>query len=73
MKWILIIFVFGYGDAIVPSMQQVEFDDRELCVTAKNYYESDGFKKRILDDINRSFLRIDVQCHQKNYPAKAVK
>lgn len=68
MKWILVLFVFGYGDAIVPSMQQIEFDDRSLCVTAKTYYESPGFKNRILDDINRAFLRIDAQCHQKNYP-----
>lgn len=67
MKWILVIFLFGYGDAIVPSITIAEFDDRSLCVTAKEYYESPGFKGRILNDINRSSLRIDVQCHQKNF------
>ncbi len=67
MKWVLIIFLFGYGDAIVPSITTVEFDDRNICVTAKQYYESQGFKNRILNDIQRASLRIDVQCHQKNY------
>ncbi len=68
MKWVLIIMIFGYGDAITPALLERQFDDRELCVRAKEYYESKSFKQRITSDFNRDTLRMDVQCHQLNYP-----
>lgn len=68
--WVLILFVFGYGDAIVPVITTTEFSDRGLCVVAKNYYESESFKNRILSNINRDTLRLDAQCFQKEYSKK---
>lgn len=73
MKWVLVMCIFGYGESVVPSFTQIEFDDRTLCVNAKNYYEGEGFKKRILNDLERTSLRFDVQCHQKNYLVKTEK
>lgn len=79
MKWTLIVLIIGasgFPDPIVPSSVTAEFDSRDLCVAAKQYYESEGFKRRMLQNSGKAFINLDVQCHQKDYlplPGKVQK
>lgn len=79
MKWTLILLFIGasgYSDPIVPSGIQTEFDGRDLCVAAKQYYESAAFKRKMLEGTGKSFINVDAQCHQKDYlplPGKVQK
>jgi hypothetical protein len=70
MNWVLIVIIFSYGDTIAPTVLQQQFTARDLCTTAKAYYESPGFKDRILMHIDRPYLRLDAQCHQLDYAEK---
>jgi hypothetical protein len=65
MKWALILIIFGGSSEKPPFMISQQFDHRELCVNAKNYYESENFKRRM-----NSFIVLDAQCHQLDYIKK---
>lgn len=70
MNWVLIVMVAGFGDAVSFEFMQREFESRDLCNTAKMYYESNDTKLRVLSHIREDMvrtIRFDAQCFQTGY------
>lgn len=71
MNWTLIVFYLATGGSThIGGNFTQEFKSRELCVTAKAYYDNPATQKRMfksLDLYNYRDASVDAQCFQTSY------